>query len=1513
MGLGYLEQWRLFMARGYVTTVWLVLWFCTAKGPASLLRAAEPDSPVLLTGESPSTARRLAAADALVQQGQWAEAVDEYLRILDEAGHDLAPVGKEESDGRLVPLERKGTWCVQARQLCHQRLAALPPEALRLYRTRVDGLARKWFDHGAKARDVRLLRRVVDEAFCSQVTDQALDLLGDLAFERGEFREAERWWRMLALPLLDVEGQGTEPGPQPDVRLRFPDPKVDPAQVRAKQMLARLFRGERDGWEEGLRAFRKEHGQAKGHLAGRPGNYADTLQALADLAPVLPAASAKEGWTTFGGNAARAHVLPTALTRTSPQELLRDPQWRLSLDNRIDFGPVLPGPITPVVPASVAARSLAFFPVLVDNQVLVADARFVTAYDLDTGTPAILYDLKRTSEGAPPVLDGPVKPGTAHTLTVAAGRIYARLGAQGLDASARQAESFLVCLNVRPDDTGQHLRWQVRPQVEDPAAPVYFESAPVVRDGRVYIAQTRCRGARTQTAIACYDADSGGGDTGGPLWLQEVCETPAPSRDGPRYRHHLLTLAGPYVVYCSHSGAIVALDALTGQRVWAVRYASRGARTASEDLSPRDLAPCVYAADRLFVAPEDRDRILCLDPASGQVLWQRGPVEVIHLLGVAGGRLVFTTTTPRRGIRALDAATGLDTNGWVQPEVDELSSFGRGLLAGELIYWPTHSGLRILRVEDGRPTESSYPLFLNEAVRGNLAVGCGCLAVAGAEELAVYFLHDRLLERRKQEARLHPHAPLPQYHLALAAYHAGHDDQALELLGRVEQLAGPEDSLQGIPLQSLARMRRHEVLLGLAAQAQAERRWQDAVHCLDRAAGAEFPAPSRLRALQYLATLWHQAGQPDREVAVWQGILRDELLRRVPITPSVSGAEPGAPHQRNLGTGRPAAALPPPGPASQLAAARIQELIRRHGTGVYETFEGQARDRAGSAPGDKQAAELERLTREYPNASGTGPALLQLAVLHDQAGRRGAAAYTYRTYLLRPARGEDRAPALIGLARAYEGQGCWAAARTTWQRLAREQGESVLPSLDSSRSVAEFVSRHLQGPEFRACESSPRPRATLPLSRTWQVAPEANAERLLVPEKGACPSSGSELLFFSTAGCLTCREASSGRTCWVSPLSYTPHWIGRHADTVLVGGTDGVACLSASEGRLLWAYSVADLLGYPLSALGLVPPEARLSGYRLTDTGLFFLQGEYRLYACDLDSGHLLWKERSPGSQAWPWSPGGRFLPRYHAGEKCVVIQTTEGKLWVLDSSTGRKVHEVETGRDRHGKHWPGALHALDERRVCLATDLTQIVLLDLATGKEVWAHTTRSPSACEPQLFGDRTNLFLLLDGYELVRLDPSSGKALWNRAVGSEPIAAETVAFDEAAVYLVSRNVLSAYSLATGQPLWSLRLTGPTGRWQTVATQDHVLAFPAQAQVERWRWYWVPLERHLFYLPAEVVAWHDFPVVFCDRKDGRLVQRLNFTPRGADMAVQVGRRGVVVSGEGVTWGLTARVGPGE
>ena len=77
---------------------------------------------------------------------------------------------------------------------------------------------------------------MIDEAFCSSHADEALDLLGDLHFEKGNFEEARRCWRMITFPLAEKYVASVL------APLRFPNPKVDLPRVRAKQLLAQLSR-----------------------------------------------------------------------------------------------------------------------------------------------------------------------------------------------------------------------------------------------------------------------------------------------------------------------------------------------------------------------------------------------------------------------------------------------------------------------------------------------------------------------------------------------------------------------------------------------------------------------------------------------------------------------------------------------------------------------------------------------------------------------------------------------------------------------------------------------------------------------------------------------------------------------------------------------------------------------------------------------------------------------------------------------------------------------------------------------------------------------------------------------------------------------------------------------------------------------------------------------------------------------------------------------------------------------
>jgi outer membrane protein assembly factor BamB len=702
---------------------------------AGSLPAGEPPTRVPLPGESAGTGRRFDAADRLAADKKYADAAEEYARIIDEAGDDLVAV-----DAHLA---------IPARRLCHTRLAALPPEALRPYRTRVDPQAKKWLEQGIADHDVRPLQRVVDEAFCSRPTEAALDLLGDLAFERGDFAEAGRWWRMLALPASEAAARAKEPpsprwvrGNTPRLDLLYPDPQSDVARARAKQILAMLFRGEADAAKTELEAFRALHPKAEGHLAGRRGNYADTLAEIAKK-PVPPE-PADDAWPTFGGAPSRGAVLPAEPSDPNRLNALvkGGPAWRIDLGKvRLPVGR----------PGTAQARHLAFHPVIVGRHVAVADARSVTAIDTTTGDK-LTWDLaadggRRLNAANALTVDSTLPAATdlRYTLTAADGRIYARLGVQGLlpTRTGAEADSFLVCLKLTDGGRKLTAAWVREAEPAGKGARSMFEGAPVVADGLLHVAATRFDGGTQMvTEVRCYSADS----DSGPRWRQDVIATREAS-SAARYRHQLLTRAGRYVVYASHAGAVIALDARSGRRAWAYRYPSAVVLTSGGNPVLRDLAPAVYADGRLYVAPADYDRLLCLDPETGVLLWEREAIEVVHLLGVGHGRLIFTTP---KGIRAVRAADGDDTGGWVMPEPigsDGLPSYGRGFLAGEYVFWPTTSGVKVLSQEDGQVPIELIPGPLEVRGRlepGNLAYAGGILAVADQSELRVYLRASRV-------------------------------------------------------------------------------------------------------------------------------------------------------------------------------------------------------------------------------------------------------------------------------------------------------------------------------------------------------------------------------------------------------------------------------------------------------------------------------------------------------------------------------------------------------------------------------------------------------------------------------------------------------------------------------------------------------------------------------------------------------------------------------------------------
>src|SRR5437867_1311161 len=276
MAGGAAQHWAVAVAVGW----------CALAAPAAELPR--------LPGMTQRGTQRFVDAADLEQQKRWAEAVEAYLRIVDDAGDDLVPA----DDPRLV---------LPARRVVHRRLAARP-ELLGPYRERVEGRARQLLDHGRADRDPQPLLDLIDQFFCSRSAETALHLLGDLACERGDFDAARTYWRLL------LPSNGRE--------FSYPDPRGDAGLVRAKLVLARLLAGEREQAVIEFRSLRKDFPKAEGYLAGRQGPLVATLQGLFDAADVAvrrPSAGNPHAPTTFAADAARTGLAAGLLPPEAPR------------------------------------------------------------------------------------------------------------------------------------------------------------------------------------------------------------------------------------------------------------------------------------------------------------------------------------------------------------------------------------------------------------------------------------------------------------------------------------------------------------------------------------------------------------------------------------------------------------------------------------------------------------------------------------------------------------------------------------------------------------------------------------------------------------------------------------------------------------------------------------------------------------------------------------------------------------------------------------------------------------------------------------------------------------------------------------------------------------------------------------------------------------------------------------------------------------------------------------------
>ena len=673
------------------------------NGPTSTSQFELSDT-VQLDRADGAAISHLERVKACLADRQWDEAVETLRQVA------------ETSEGKLLGVT-PSRW-VNLGDYCQMQLAALPPEALKLYRRRVDPVAQKWYEDGIAGRNRKLLGNVVQQAFASSWGDKALLALGEMALESGDFTAARWHWERILPAEIPPGVANTWPG--------YPDTSLDLAMIRSRLVLVSILEGLPARAKEELTQLTRLHGEARGPLAGREVQYCAALGQLLAQSAQWPQPKPDPDWPTLAGGPARDKIAPAMVDVGSVA-------WRIPLPQPVA---ATSAPASrPLGAGEDGARPLSYYPLVVGQRVFVCDPQEILALRAADGKPA-------WGDGGPAIYREPWEGvtgalanssnmlGTArYTMTIRDGRLYARMGSavtsQPQQASSPLAPGCLVCLDLEAEGK---LLWKATP--EEGWA---MEGAPLVEGARVFVAMRRSD-IRPQAHVACFDAL-----TGRLRWRRFICGAETPARGMIcQTTHGLLSLAGDTIYYNTNLGAVAAVSADDGRILWVSLYP----RDRQGDLSrpaphwQRDLNPCVVDHGTLLVAPADSPRLLALDAATGQILWHSGAEleDVVQLLGVVGDQLIAGGQR-LYWIGLSGPARGRVRHVW--PDGQAAPGYGRGLLAGTAVLWPTRHKIYVLDQQTAEP-KKVIDLAPFGAGGGNLLVTDGRLVVATSNELIAF-------------------------------------------------------------------------------------------------------------------------------------------------------------------------------------------------------------------------------------------------------------------------------------------------------------------------------------------------------------------------------------------------------------------------------------------------------------------------------------------------------------------------------------------------------------------------------------------------------------------------------------------------------------------------------------------------------------------------------------------------------------------------------------------------------
>ncbi len=685
--------------------------------------------------------------DLLIRNAEDAEIGGDY-ELATELYQEAARTAPRNYVVRVAPRTYLG-----AKELVKSRLAAWPAKGLETYRRLIGPRVRE-ITQGARERDdVRALRRVAREFPHAAAAPRVMLDLADRALTRGDLDIALRH----TLEILRLYPRGPIPG-------------VNRRDILARAGVAAAKLGDRLMLEEIRTRAAELPEEARIRVAGT----ATSLTGFLDgLRIVSPGELAPEGWAGVGGGPARrgGRDGPTGpLTRYFTVRTLS-----MSIDDSARRSP-----------EDDQSRQTPLHPLIGAGYVVLPGHSAIRAFKLPVPGSA---PRRRIRDWAfPPGEEAAVLSPDARRVpifgAIADGllTIPYRDPSSGIDYFGEISKESLLTLDIR---TGSQLAGRgsgdpLPEGAEGLPAGLKFCGSPAIANDRVYVTGYLTRHL-VETFVLCFDS---GGRRGGLRlrWITSVCmgegrrtrsSSPWPM-DGQRMEASSVTIRNGLAYLCSNTGAVAALEADTGEIVWLHTYQQAKRRT---DLFTQEVRttttwhanPPMLDHRLLYVTPLDADRLFIYhqrpDLKTGYVVYDHfGRDQIVngfdpeYMLGVRDGVVFLAGTTRSRGERPLFAVKSGPlaprTGGgpadqqrilW-RAEIEEDAPAGRGVLAGDFIYFPTRKSIYRVAIADGAVTRllglSDFPDAGDPDGDlhpiGNLAVSGPWLVTAGEEVVTVF-------------------------------------------------------------------------------------------------------------------------------------------------------------------------------------------------------------------------------------------------------------------------------------------------------------------------------------------------------------------------------------------------------------------------------------------------------------------------------------------------------------------------------------------------------------------------------------------------------------------------------------------------------------------------------------------------------------------------------------------------------------------------------------------------------